>query len=251
MAGEMLFKCAVCAPATDHGSAPAGARRDKRWRTVDIHCHCMVPAANEYVLKATGIAGGGTDTNASARQRPHKIDHAGRGDRFSKSCRPRDALADMNRLGIDVSGFAVSRAFHLCCAARVAREARGQPSAVLVSKASDRLMGMGTVPLGLRYGGRTGAYGEDGSFTASSSANVRRRSAARRPLTFLGSRAWRADLLSVGIQCLRERSYFGRSAPLESRGRASIFDGYLERFEPQSLHRAWRLYPATGAFRSR
>src|SRR5690349_20239295 len=66
MAGEMLFKCPVCAPATDHGSAPTGTPRDKRWRTVDIHCHCMVPAANEYVLKATGIPGGRTDTNAQA-----------------------------------------------------------------------------------------------------------------------------------------------------------------------------------------
>jgi len=104
MPREMLFKCAACGPATDHGSAPANPRRDKRWRTVDIHCHCMLPAANEYVLKATGIVGGGADTNAqhhvndltkaTLRERG-KID-------FPKLTDLETRLADMDRLGIDV-----------------------------------------------------------------------------------------------------------------------------------------------------
>jgi len=60
---SMLFGCKVCGPATDHGSAPARVRGAKRWRTIDIHCHCMVPEANAMVLKATGLPGGGPDTN--------------------------------------------------------------------------------------------------------------------------------------------------------------------------------------------
>jgi len=55
----MLFQCKVCGPATDRGSAPSRAGKAKPWRTIDIHCHCMVPEANAMVLKATGIPGGG------------------------------------------------------------------------------------------------------------------------------------------------------------------------------------------------
>jgi len=62
----MLFQCKTCGPATDHGSAPSRAPGTRRWRTIDIHCHCMVPAANAMVLKATGIAGGGETPNANA-----------------------------------------------------------------------------------------------------------------------------------------------------------------------------------------
>ena len=64
----MLFQCKVCGPATDHGSAPlrsgkakpskAKPSKAKPWRTVDIHCHCMVPEANAMVLKATGLPAG-------------------------------------------------------------------------------------------------------------------------------------------------------------------------------------------------
>src|SRR3979411_3514079 len=63
----MLFQCKVCGPATDHGSAALRAgKMPKPWRTVDIHCHCMVPEANAMVLKATGFAGGGETPNANA-----------------------------------------------------------------------------------------------------------------------------------------------------------------------------------------
>ena len=51
----LLFQCKVCGPATDHGSAPVRSGKAKPWRTIDIHCHCMVPEANAMVLKATGI----------------------------------------------------------------------------------------------------------------------------------------------------------------------------------------------------
>ena len=62
----MLFQCKACAPATDHGSAQMRSGKAKRWRTIDIHCHCMVPEANALVLKATGIPGGGVTPNANA-----------------------------------------------------------------------------------------------------------------------------------------------------------------------------------------
>src|SRR6476659_9310587 len=62
----MLLQCRTCGPATDHGSAPPRAGKAKRWRTIDIHCHCMVPEANAMVLKATGIPGGGVTPNANA-----------------------------------------------------------------------------------------------------------------------------------------------------------------------------------------
>ena len=63
----MLYTCAVCSPAAERGAARTVKRRaDKKWRTIDIHCHCMVVEANELVLKATGVPGGGRDTNANA-----------------------------------------------------------------------------------------------------------------------------------------------------------------------------------------
>jgi aminocarboxymuconate-semialdehyde decarboxylase len=100
----MLFSCKVCGPATDHGSAPAPSRGAKRWRTIDIHCHCMVPEATAMVLKTTGMPSGGPDTNASAHvndltksimQQRGKID-------FPKLTDLETRLADMDSAGIDV-----------------------------------------------------------------------------------------------------------------------------------------------------
>jgi len=153
MAGEMLFKCPVCAPATDHGSATSGERRDKRWRTVDIHCHCMVPAANEYVLKATGIPGGGTDTNAQAHV--NDLTKATMRERaridFPKLTDLETRIADMDRLGIDVQVVSPYPGHFVYAAPpEVARESARMVNdhiAALVEKHPDRLMGMGTVPL--------------------------------------------------------------------------------------------------------
>src|SRR5205814_3980504 len=100
----MLFQCKVCGPATDHGSAPTRFGKAKPWRTIDIHCHCMVPEANAMVLKATGIAGGGETPNANAhvnaltrsiQPQRGKID-------FAKLTDLDTRLADMDRGGIDV-----------------------------------------------------------------------------------------------------------------------------------------------------
>src|SRR6267378_1193490 len=100
----MLFQCKTCGPATDHGSAPSRARGAKRWRTIDIHCHCMVPEANAMVLKATGIPGGGETPNANAhvnaltksiQPQRGKID-------FPKLTDLNTRLADMDCDGIDV-----------------------------------------------------------------------------------------------------------------------------------------------------
>ena len=101
----MLFQCKACGPATDHGSAPKCSNKAKKpWRTIDIHCHCMVPEANAMVLKATGIPGGGETPNANAhvnaltrsiQPQRGKID-------FPKLTDLDTRLADMDRDGIDV-----------------------------------------------------------------------------------------------------------------------------------------------------
>ena len=100
----MLFQCKACGPATDHGSAPRRSGKAKPWRTIDIHCHCMVPEANAMVLKATGIPGGGETPNANAhvnaltrsiQPQRGKID-------FPKLTDLDTRLADMDRDGIDV-----------------------------------------------------------------------------------------------------------------------------------------------------
>ena len=100
----MLFQCKVCDPATDHGSALSPARKAKRWRTIDIHCHCMVPEANAMVLKATGIPGGGETPNANAHVNDlTKRIAAQRGKiDFPKLTDLDTRLADMDRDGIDI-----------------------------------------------------------------------------------------------------------------------------------------------------
>jgi aminocarboxymuconate-semialdehyde decarboxylase len=149
----MLFSCKVCGPATDHGSAPAPSRGAKRWRTIDIHCHCMVPEANAMVLKATGLPGGGPDTNASAHvneltksilQQRGKID-------FPKLTDLETRLADMDSAGIDVQVISPYPGHFVYAAPpEVARDSARMVNdhiASLVAKHPDRLMGMGTVPL--------------------------------------------------------------------------------------------------------
>ena len=153
MAGEMLFKCAVCAPAADHGSAPTPMHGRKRWRTIDIHCHCMVPEANAMVLKATGVPGGGTDVNANAHvndltksiaQQRARID-------FPKLTDVETRLTDMDRLGVDVQVVSPYPGHFVYAAPpEVARDSArivNDHIAALVAKYPDRLMGMGTVPL--------------------------------------------------------------------------------------------------------
>src|SRR6187397_1407218 len=101
----MLYSCVACSPATERGAARGvNVRRDKKWRTIDIHCHCMVAEANALVMSATGVVGGGTDINANAhvneltrgigRER-NQID-------FPRLTDVETRLADMDRLGIDI-----------------------------------------------------------------------------------------------------------------------------------------------------
>src|SRR3982074_2376429 len=100
----MLFQCKVCGPATDHGSAALRAGKTPQpWRAIDMHCHCMVAEANAFVLKATGIQGGGHTPNANAhvndltksiQPQRGKID-------FPKLTDLETRLPDMARDGID------------------------------------------------------------------------------------------------------------------------------------------------------
>ena len=149
----MLFQCKVCGPATDHGSAPKRAGKAKPWRTIDIHCHCMVPEANAMVLKATGIPGGGETPNANAhvnaltksiQPQRGKID-------FPKLTDLDTRLADMDRDGIDVQVISPYPGHFVYAAPpEVARDSCHMVNdhiAGMVAKHPDRLMGMGTVPL--------------------------------------------------------------------------------------------------------
>ena len=150
----MLFQCKACGPATDHGSAPKRSGKAKKpWRTIDIHCHCMVPEANAMVLKATGIPGGGETPNANAhvnaltrsiQPQRGKID-------FPKLTDLDTRLADMDRDGIDVQVISPYPGHFVYAAPpEVARDSCHMVNnhiAGMVAKHPDRLMGMGTVPL--------------------------------------------------------------------------------------------------------
>jgi aminocarboxymuconate-semialdehyde decarboxylase len=154
----MLFQCKACGPATDHGSAPKRSGKakpldSKPWRTIDIHCHCMVPEANAMVLKATGIPGGGVTPNANAhvndltksiQPQRGKID-------FPKLTDLDTRLADMDRDGIDVQVISPYPGHFVYAAPpEVARDSCHMVNdhiAGMIAKHPDRLMGMGTVPL--------------------------------------------------------------------------------------------------------
>jgi aminocarboxymuconate-semialdehyde decarboxylase len=150
----MLYRCAVCSPAAERGGAqPIRRRVDKKWRTIDIHCHCMVPEANALVMQATGVAGGGVDVNANAHvnaltrsimQERNKID-------FPRLTDVETRLADMDRLGIDIQVISPSPGHFVYAAPpEVARDSAklvNDHIASLVAKHPKRLMGMGTVPL--------------------------------------------------------------------------------------------------------
>jgi aminocarboxymuconate-semialdehyde decarboxylase len=150
----MLYTCAVCSPAAERGAARTVKRRiDKKWRTIDIHCHCMVPEANALVLKATGVPGGGADVNANAHvndltksigQQRGKID-------FPRLTDLDTRLADMDRLGIDIQVVSPSPGHFVYAAppdvGRDSARVVNDYIAGLVARQPDRLMGMGTVPL--------------------------------------------------------------------------------------------------------
>ena len=65
----MLFQCKVCSPATDHGSAPLRSGKTKPWRTIDIHCHCVVPEIMK-VLEGTALEKHGLGTIKSPTNNP-------------------------------------------------------------------------------------------------------------------------------------------------------------------------------------
>ena len=116
----MLFQCKACGPATDHGSAPKRSGKAKPWRTIDIHCHCMVPEANAMVLKATGHS---RRRRNAERQRPCQRAHqkhpaAARQDRFSETDRSRHPPCRHGpRRHRRAGDLALSRPFRLCRAA--------------------------------------------------------------------------------------------------------------------------------------
>ncbi len=246
----MLFQCRACSPATDHGSAPQRAGRGARpWRTIDIHCHCLVPEANAMVLKATGMPGGGTTPNANA----HVNDltkaiqqQRGKAD-FSKLTDLETRMAEMDRTGIDMQVISPYPGHFVYAApAEVARDSChlvNNHIAEMVAQHPDRLMGMGTVPLqdpGMALDELNRTVKELGFRGVELCTNVRGIDLTRAGLEKFFARVEELGLLiflhPFGTSLVGRMSdhYFPNTIghPLDSAlcvGQL-IFDGYLERF---------------------
>jgi aminocarboxymuconate-semialdehyde decarboxylase len=150
----MLYQCVACSPAAERGAARGvKVRRDKKWRTIDIHCHCMVAEANALVMSATGVVGGGTDINANAHvnELTRSIGRERNQIDFPRLTSVDTRLADMDRLGIDIQVISPSPGHFIYAAPpEVARDSArivNDHIATLTAKHPDRLKGMGTVPL--------------------------------------------------------------------------------------------------------
>jgi len=245
----MLFQCRVCGPATDHGSAPVRAGKAKPWRTIDIHCHCMVAEANAMVLKATGVAGGGETPNANAhvnaltksiQPQRGKID-------FPKLTDLPTRLAEMDRTGIDMQVISPYPGHFVYAAPpEVARDSCHMVNnhiAEMVAKHPDRLMGMGTVPLqdpGMAVAELDRTVKELGFRGVELCTNVRGVDLTRAGLENFFARVEELGLLiflhpfGTSLVGRMEDHYFPNTIghPLDSAlcvGQL-IFDGYLERF---------------------
>ena len=236
-------------PATDHGSAPMRSGKAKPWRTIDIHCHCMVPEANAMVLKATGIPGGGETPNANAhvnaltksiQPQRGKID-------FPKLTDLDTRLADMDRDGIDVQVISPYPGHFVYAAPpEVARDSCHMVNdhiAGMVAKHPDRLMGMGTVPLqdpGMAVAELNRTVKELGFRGVELCTNVR-----GVDLTRAGLEKFFARVEELGVMIFlhpsgtslvgrMEDHYFPNTIghPLDSALCVGhlVFDGYLERF---------------------
>jgi aminocarboxymuconate-semialdehyde decarboxylase len=247
----MLFQCKVCGPATDHGSAPLRADKpfNKPWRTIDIHCHCMVPEANAFVLKATGIQRGGHTPNANAhvndltksiQPQRGKID-------FPKLTDLATRLADMDRDGIDVQVISPYPGHFVYAAPpEVARDSCHMVNnhiAEMVAKHPERLMGMGTMPLqdpGMAVAELDRTVNELGFRGVELCTNVRGVDLTRAGLDKFFARVEELDVMiflhpfGTSLVGRMEDHYFPNTIghPLDSAlcvGQL-VFDGYLERF---------------------
>jgi aminocarboxymuconate-semialdehyde decarboxylase len=245
----MLFQCKACGPATDHGSASRRSGKAKRWRTIDIHCHCMVPEANALVLKATGIPGGGETPNANAhvnaltksiQPQRGKID-------FPKLTDLDTRLADMDRDGIDVQVISPYPGHFVYAAPpEVARDSCYMVNdhiAGMVAKYPDRLMGMGTVPLqdpGMAVTELNRTVRELGFRGVELCTNVRGVDLTRAGLEKFFARAEELGVMiflhpfGTSLVGRMEDHYFPNTVghPLDSALCVGhlVFDGYLERF---------------------
>ena len=246
----MLYSCVACSPAAERGAARGvKVRRDKKWRTIDIHCHCLVPEANALVMSATGVVGGGVDINANAhvneltrgigRER-NQID-------FPKLTDVDTRLADMDRLGIDIQVISPSPGHFIYAAPpEVARDSAkivNDHIATLAAKHPDRLMGMGTVPLqdcDMAVAELTRTVKELGFRGVEICTNVR-----GVDLTRAGLERFFAKVEELGVMIFMHpfgTSFVGRMSdhyfpntighPLESALAVGqlVFDGYLEKF---------------------
>ena len=142
-----LFTCRTHAPETGHSAAPI--RSGGKTKTIDIHCHLGVPAADALVR-----AQGGQDPNAIGAFSSPITDEVNR-RQFQTIGRKLNTiderLADMDRLGIEIQAISPSPGQYYYWtdpdlgteAARLVNDG----IAAAVARHPDRLVGMGTVPL--------------------------------------------------------------------------------------------------------
>jgi aminocarboxymuconate-semialdehyde decarboxylase len=246
----MLYRCAACSPAAEGSVARKQKRRiDKKWRTIDIHCHCMVVEANKLVMQATGVPGGGVDVNANAHV--NELTRSVAQERGRIDC-PRltdlqTRLADMDRLGVDIQVISPSPGHFVYAAppevARDSAKVVNDHIASLVAKHPDRLMGMGTVPLqdpGMAIAELERTVQELGFRGVEICTNVRGVDLTRAGLEKFFARVEELGVLifmhPFGTSLVGRMSdhYFPNTIghPLESALAVGqlIFDGYLEKF---------------------
>ena len=105
----MFFKCANHAPADvpghGHSHGPQTVRKDKKFFTVDIHCHIHVHKADAMLESLPKLYGGAVDNNpltVAINEDLQKSLHA-------KLTEPAERLKDMDAQGVDVQAVSPSR----------------------------------------------------------------------------------------------------------------------------------------------
>ena len=148
----MLYRCGphtAHAPAADFGQAPAAAKGDTSYFTVDLHCHLHVLEADALL---EGVEPGGQPYSAEATNAlTADINRRQQVTILTKLTDPAERIADMDRTGVDVQAVAPSPSHYYYAyeagAARDAVRVVNDRIAEVVGQYPDRFVGLCTVPL--------------------------------------------------------------------------------------------------------
>lgn len=142
---ERFFTCSPSEAAT--GGPAAG--RSRKHKTVDIHCHVLVPQADELVKPVFT-----PDKEAAfrfANQMTREINRKQRQDMHGRLTDAATRLADMDRLGIDIQAISPAPNQYFYWAdpdlGRQTSRLINTRLAELASQHTDRFVALGTVPL--------------------------------------------------------------------------------------------------------